>query len=561
MNEWLDSIINPLSTGFFINQMLTIVGLFVVGLLVCLNFFVVDNESGAFAIDNSSSGETYKVSDREQNLNGRILRSLLLAYPTGLSLYVLLAYVILVVGIPYNTKGMVVAMLVVVIVNLGDIFKKRKNVNISSRYWLFIGLGIIACVIIAAFSCSGIMSISVSNDSLYYFWKYPKAIAGFEGLRDQFDNFLTDTGLGAAIIGTLPFIFGFGQSFGIQEFFHINFIIIFGYYLYMEIKNSYPEIDNKKACVIVCLSSVLLIVCTPVYILGHWAMANVYFMEFVFIGLFIGKALMQNEFDIKTSNNRSDKISSGTVIFFTLIMFACAQLRMEGGIFILLIVMIISFTKVDGSSLALPLVVIMIVQSAYELKIFTMYTLDYPYPFLTPVKALIQFAAYVGVIVYLLFVRNKINSVIKKKLPIVFMALLIAVNIVLCLMDSEIYIGNLKAFYGNMFGQSGWGMLPYLVIGSIVIILVWEFIVKRRDRFRVINVTDLVAQPVSYWLYSTIAFFLMALAVAFERGDVLYVDTGDSGNRVLLQIAPLVLITFILWFIDLLCYEEKDSEG
>lgn len=547
MNSWLESIMAPLYGQFYYRQVLVIVAIYICGLLLNMSF---DDD------------------DRKD-----CLMTILMAFPTGLALFMFVGVVCLTVGIPYKLVFLIPIILLLIVAKIimetkkaGLLWKNKSEKEIDTTKWsiasnkkqLYLaGASIIACVIIAIAAVSGKTAMSVSNDSLYYFWQYPRAIVSFGGLRDQFDNFLTDTGLGASVIGSLPFLFGFGETFGIQEFFHINFVIFFGLAVYEEIMALSSKEDNaeggietgakcmknKKAYVIAIMAACLLATCTPVYILAHWAMSNMYFMEYAFMALMIGKR-------IALTGERK------YLLAFLLLLYACSQLRMEGGIFVLLIVIITSFVDIPERSVAGMLTICMILQIIMDIRIFAVYTIDNPYLFMTAPKAIVLLLAELAVIIYLTFIKNKIPSVIKLRLPILLMAGLLLVNIVLCLMDSVTYIGNLKAFYGNLFGQSGWGMLPYLAIGSLIVIFFWELILNKDYKISTLRFSQLENSGLSYWLCSMLGFFLTSLAVSFARGDMLDVNTGDSGNRVLLQIAPLVLISIIMWFVNLV---EKDG--
>ena len=103
--------------------------------------------------------------------------------------------------------------------------------------------------------------------------------------------------------------------------------------------------------------------------------------------------------------------------------------------------------------------------------------------------------------------------------------------------DREHYIGNIKAFGANLFRQSGWGMLPYFVIATTVVFAAEYALIpgEKRESSRTSNAFNIVL---------TIGFILIVLVASFGRGDVLMEDVGDSGNRVLLQITPLIIMMF-----------------
>lgn len=498
---------NTFLAGFLVRQVIVILALYLLGLMLQLAL----------------------SSNPDKN---SLVPCLLLAYPLGLAQFSITAYLIIALGIPYNNKTITIVMIALMGLYVYFASRGRKcNQAIKENKGLLILAGILV-ILIALISVSGLAPISISNDSMYFFHEYPRYIVHFGGLRDQFDTFLTDTGLGVISIETLPFLYGFNESFGIREFMHISFIAYMSYLVY---KKSHKML----AAIVVAL---LTIASSPVYVLGHWAMANMYFME-----LFFMAAAFMSDFFINREDDKPYSVKE--LLPCILITIACAFTRMEGGIFILLLLVCYSLLNIKGRDLIIYLALpILIMLAIYEIRLFIFYKIDNPYTFLTPGKALIQGAAFVCIIVYLAFIRDRLGAAIKNRLPLLFIGGLVGVNGLLFLYKKELYIGNLKAFYGNFCGQSGWGMLPHLAIASIVIIIVANLIINKESGK---SKRDPNAFERHFFLLLTIGFMLVTLAVSFMRGDVLLVAVGDSGNRVMLQAAPLIIYTITLYFIRL----------
>ena len=58
-----------------------------------------------------------------------------------------------------------------------------------------------------------------------------------------------------------------------------------------------------------------------------------------------------------------------------------------------------------------------------------------------------------------------------------------------------------------------------------------------------------------------VGFLLIVLAASYGRGDVLSEDVGDSGNRVLLQIVPLLVMMYAELFLDLFFDSPQNAEA
>lgn len=442
----------------------------------------------------------------------------LLAFPAGISAFAVTAYIILVAGIPYNVITVIAALCLETAAALfAGRGKYARFVDKQSLRHMLIA--IIVLLAAGAFATSAIMPVSISNDTMYYFKRYPDAIVYYGGLRADYDFFLTDTGLGIVAVDTLPALFNFGETFGIRELFHINFIVFFAVTVYERSK----RYISKKGCIAAAVTiTALLAITTPFVILGHWALANMYFMELFFIAAYT------------VMSDTDEKMWTSSLLLVALALF-----RMEGTLFVVWLIVCLALYKDVGRKLAASALAPMAVLfSAYSIKIFKQFFIfDNMYHFLSPLKAVLIVAAIAGAAVFLAFIHKRLPDAISRRLPALCLLALVGGNAVLFIYDRQLYIGNLRAFTANLFRQSGWGMLPYFVI-TLTVFLVIEYLIRYKkngagiDRANDFNITLLAG------------FVLMTIAASFGRGDVLAEAVGDSGNRVLLQIVPLVVITF-----------------
>lgn len=482
---------------YYIRQCAVIVAIFVFGSILCDLFL-----------------------KKETNL----LMRAVVAYPTGLSAFAVTAYAMLTFGIPYNTLTVTAAVLVEAGIAL---FLNRKSLADAAgkdrlRHMIF-ALG--AALTVSLIACSGLIPVYISNDTMYYFKRYPECIVHYGALRDQFDSWLTDTGLGSVCLETLPSLFGFGESFGIREAFHINFLLFFGSVVYAR-SEKYLTGKTSKILASVIVTA-LLAVTTPFLILGHWALANMYFMELFFIAAYTA-------FDIPGSTGA-----------LSTMLIALSLLRMEGTLFAVWLVLCIAVYTDLGKKLSLyVLFPVAILFGMYCRKIFfDFYLFDDIYVFLTPQKAILLILAVVSAAIWLLIVPI-LPKGLTRLLPVIYIAGAVGANIVLAVRNSELYLGNLKTFGINLFGQSGWGILPHLLIG-MTLILVIEYvilIVKKEGAFEKSNLVNITM---------TIGFILIALVASFGRGDALSDYIGDSGNRVMLQVVPLVVMMYAELFMGI----------
>ena len=490
------------SATYYVRQCAVIVAIFIFGSILCDLFLKKDTN---------------------------LLMRAVIAYPTGLSAFVVTAYAMLTFGIPYSTLTVTAA----VLIEAGTaLFLNRKSLADSvakdTIRRMIITLG--ASLLVSLIACSGLIPVYISNDTMYYFKRYPECIVHYGALRDQFDSWLTDTGLGSVCIETLPSLLGFGESFGIREAFHINFLVFFGSTVYAR-SRQYLEGKNRIATAVIV--TVLLAMTTPFLILGHWALANMYFMELFFIAAYTA-------FDVPGS--------TGT---FSTMLIALSLLRMEGTLFAVWLVLCIALYTELGKKLSLyVLFPVALLFGLYCRKIFfDFYLFDDIYVFLTPQKAILLIAAVVLAAIWLLIVPQ-LPKGFTRLLPVIYIAGAVAANAMLAVRNSELYLGNLRTFGANLFGQSGWGMLPHLLIG-MTLILVIEYLIryiKRDGGVRKSNQVNITL---------TLGFILMALVASFGRGDALSDYIGDSGNRVMLQVVPLIVMMYSELFMGLMYKRDR----
>ena len=441
-----------------------------------------------------------------------------MAYPLGICAFAATAYAMIVIGIPYNRITVCSAVLIEAAVAV--YFSRSSYLDILSKKKLIRAAICAAVVLVTAFiAVSGIAPVIISNDTMYFYRRYPDCIVYFEGLRDQFDFWMTDTGLGAVAVDTLPALFGFGESFGIREFFHLNFIAFFGMCVFEKSKQYLSGRNRVVAAVAITL---VLVASTPFVILGHWALANMYFMELFLIAAYY--TYMQDGKGIGAS---------------ALLLVALALFRIEGTMFVVWLIICLAVYRDIGKKLAgFVLVPVIVLFGGYCIKIFTgFYLFDNIYLFLTPQKAVLLIGAIAFSAVYIAFVQPKLPKALSSKLSCIYIGAMILGNLVLLVYDSEHYIGNIKAFGSNLFRQSGWGMLPYFVISAIALFGA-EFAVSYKNKKIMPDGSN------SFNSVLTAGFILIVVAAAFGRGDILMEDVGDSGNRVLLQVTPLIVMTF-----------------
>ena len=487
MIDMISAYLEKASAGCFLDQLAVILSLFVFGFTVnsCL-----------------CKGKTDTM-------------EVLLAFPVGASIYSLAAFFLLTTGSPFNRVSVsgICALItaVCVLVNgrrgeaayIGGLTVKRTVVYL------------ITVLCITVISCSGIISISVSNDSLYYYWMYPRALVKYGFFRPQFDVFLTDVGQTSAILNTLPFMYGFDEGFGIQTFLGINTVLMAFFALF---QNAAGRLEKKKAVITTAVLAVLLVSTQPILIMLKWIMSNGYFMCFMFMIVYAAYAFDKKRDEVGSEDMR------GRLVILGILLLQMSMLRMEGIMVSLVLVICFSTFGYRNTELFMTFLLPEFVCALmYSLRVFVICNVDAPYTFLTPQKALLQLAAIAMVSLYVMILRGRKYDPVGRHIKLILPLAVIAADFVLFLMDKTLFLENLSAFARNISNRSGWGLFPMCIIGIYLLWLIVEF--KRGEK----------PTPMTYWDMCFICYLLATLAVCFAREDALRESIGDSGNRVLMQ--------------------------
>lgn len=454
------------------------------------------------------------------------LMDLIVSYPLSLLIYSISGYFLLSFGIPFN-KYTQVGLMIFILASL--VFAKKDKINeIKDAVGLNKKMIIIYLLIgtaLALLLTSGIVNISVTNDSMYFFSEYPRALVNYGKLNSILDNFLTDASQGVAIIGTIPFLFGFDEIFGILLLMSVNFVIFFAYAVYDNISGFS---DKKTAYKMSGLAVLMLLSAMPFVIMSRWLMANTFFMEYMVIVIYL-------------AYKYAKKTTTADLIILSVFITGLSLMRMEGALNAGVIVLCIMMLEYKNKDVIFYMVCPMIIlQGMYLFRIFKILTLHTGIQFMTKEKALILIAFLVCIVIYNALIRGKILLKVQKYYEWILVFGLVFVNVVVLLYDSGDYINNLKSLVLNVLLNSGWGLFAAVIIGVLIIIP------KKSIR-------------INYFDIAVVCYVLLTIVAGWARGDSLYVSFGDSGNRILIQVVPALIFAVIIKIAEGLEYWKKEE--
>ncbi len=507
-------LVEKLSSGYMAAQALTILLLYVLGLFFVLAAWGKSPEHG----QENSAGED-------------IAWKALLAFPAGLSLFSVSAYLLLCLGIPYNAYSVGAVMAAVFVISVAVIVKNASLIYIKStkKYWILLIISLIAATAIAIMSTANVFDVVLDNDSFFYFSAYPETIVREGAYIKYFDVFLTDAAPIGSIVQTLPYLFGFSETFGIQCFLDLNFVLIFAYALYEEL----IKVLSEKEAVICTLAVSLFLVTSSAYqTTAKWVMAGVYFMSWYFITAYLGYRF-----------SFMDRKPYLLTVLFTV---STAMMRHEGVILIIILMLSLSFLKgYSGREFFGTMVCpVMLAAAMYYIRVFFILDVHPLYAFLSTAKALIMIGMLLLCGLYFILIRDRLGEKTKKLLPVLFPALMLFVNAAVMIARPGAYLGNLKMFYLNVRIGAGWGYFGYIA-GFVVIVLILKALLYKE-------------WYLGFFTSLMISYVLGVLLAAFGRGDSLRKGVGDSGNRVMLTAVPLIVFALALrFFSEREAYDKK----
>ncbi|MCR5651469.1 MAG: hypothetical protein K6F86_09845 [Lachnospiraceae bacterium] len=492
----INRLLSTVSSGYYVSQVLTIVFLCALGYVLIWAFCA--------------------KTDR--------IRTVLLSFPAGLSFYCVVIYTMLVINIRISVPGLILTALSVFIsaaAGLSLYRKKRSGVylpdpkafNKKDLLILTAGSTVLACI-----AASGLLSVGLDNDSYYYFSTYPQMIIHNGCLKYEFDVLLTDVGPVAAVINTLPFVFGFSNTYGIQHFLNFTFLIIFSYILFFELKEK--ELSVRIRGVISGTAAVFLATCPAYLTTAKWIMAGDYFMVFFFLLAYFGYR-----------DTKDKEIDMAPVL--ALFAFMVTMVRQEGPVMIAFLSVCFCILEVKGRRIALLYILpAFLAAGLYYLRIFVFINVRPLYAFLTRQKAVLILAMLLAAGMGVLTVKTKVFEGIQKKLKLFIILGVILLNLAMLAVNSERYLTNLYMFFMNVRLRNGWGYFGFVFFIFIVLSVLYAVIQKDKE--------------ISFFDVLMIGYILISVCAAWGRGDHLRLGTGDSGNRVMLTSVPVIVFAMTM---------------
>ncbi len=239
--------------------------------------------------------------------------ALLLAFPTGLCLWVLPGMLLLMLELPY-TFSLTMALIAFFFLCL-LLFRLRQKSGLSGRMQtalkrrsLSLRASLPALLLLFGFAflaSSGFLYVFLSYDSYFYFTNYGNTLAIVKNFRDIVgENSFTLTNISQflPLLNAYTAFWGLDQCFQIQAFLTLNIAACFFYALYRYVLETEKDPGRfllfpawsiqKKALLYAALLTLFLITSTSFLTISSWILANMYCMAYLFLCMLLTERVL-----------------------------------------------------------------------------------------------------------------------------------------------------------------------------------------------------------------------------------------------------------------------------
>lgn len=442
---------------------------------------------------------------------------IVLAFPVALASWCVCSLILLILGIPFHLLSTAIFMLLILIIIW--IQEKRiwnRQIILDGLYYLIYGTGI------AAIATSGIFPIIMSGDSYYFIMQYGYLLAKAGRISlELVGQWVTWTGHTPALIGSIAYFGGFETIWGIHHMLMISFVSTVALFLYENLKHRF----KKKALWISCFLTAFIFYLPPVRFLSAYVIANAYFMVYMFL-------LFCLSLKVEQAVTEEQKFYGLLISLFSIML---SMSRPEGGATVCFLILCLSCLKLANGFLIKYLMIPNgVVLLGFYLKLWSLGSFHADEWAMLDYKTVaIILAIWTILFLYLCFIRNKRLLKLQNHVEMNIFIALSAGSLLLMLIDTEKYIGNLQVILYNLANET-WGYVPwFLLLGSILL-------VKKGVSFTFKEL---------FWL----GFILFNIDICWGRDHMLRIGTGDSCNRILFSVVPVIICSMVISLMEVKC--------
>lgn len=438
----------------------------------------------------------------------RDLWIVLLAFPSGIAIWVFLSFGLLITDTVYYQYR--VYLLYAVIMLIGYLIRKKCKVEVSGTWYpqshvVFIVLG-------TAFLVSTGWNFVVMNyDSYLYFADYGKSLTllqEWKAFSNHNSYVLTNIGQFLPLVNSYTAFWGLDYCLPVQSFLMLNTAAIFAVAVW---DKAIERLDNKKAYAYTLLFLLLGISCTALLVYSNWLLSNAFLMVYLFLALLLGSTAPK-------------KYSFDYAIAMTGALLSMALLRKDGIIICCFVVVCYCckgmWNKKKLTLMFLPAAIAQLYYIFFVKKVIYAWThTAYGTSILKPESIILIVFAVIATLFAVWIIIPFFNQMAKNNhflLILIFMIITVIIAIVIKFEES---INHIDAIFHVLLGSSyGFSILSWGIFVCIIL---------------------LKKPKVDYELFVLLGYCLLTFLIYWNKGNI---EKGidNSGMRAFYQIIPMI---------------------
>ena len=440
---------------------------------------------------------------------------LIIAFPFGISVWTIISIFLLLFHLKYTFINSIICC-VALVTTLVYFFKDKISVFNPKEIVIHYLIAIVMCLIMSI----GILPIINSFDSYLFIYDYGNLIYNNNSL--DYSHVGSMMGVTSVVPALMVSYLRFIGAESLLVFHGMLVISAIGCLIFCLFKDVQPIYGNTKAIEALLFVLLLLLFVPAILKLELQINSLSYFMVFVTILI-----LLVLHDDIFVGSVQADIVYS--MLFFTL-----TFLRIEGAVVSAFIAFCIGEKVRNRKRVALITIPTIFFQGLYlaEIVADSRFQLLKPRDFYLSKSASFVIAlSLLFVFVFIIIYNTRVATIMLSKMKEICCVFPMIICIGTGIVFPDKFISNIKVVFANLSSEL-WSYFPYIIIIMLVLAVSYRKQIEWIDCF-------------------IIGYILLYFGVSMGREELLRIGWGDSYNRMLCAIVPLVIYTMVLKLIDI----------
>lgn len=452
----------------------------------------------------------------------------ILSFIIGSVIWALTSILVLTFSIPYTLITMLVIIGILLILpyfiilndkkslipNINFSVKPIKSINFSKKEMLTAFIYTIAFVLISGFFVY--INYALFSYDSYYYLAFGKELAFYGGFKDFMLEQIRAFGMFMPTFHSLAGFFGYDFSYAVHPLMSFIFLVLFYFLTYDELISL--QVSKKDSIFYALLGVLILGSCYFWIYQSFWIMNNVFTAIFLTLGLIFAW--------------RARRTQSSLFLFLSYIsMLTFAFARVESPLYSVLFIALITGLNFPYEWLKRYILSYSLFIIIWYINLFSFKDIGVYSDFFSVGKGIAILSCYLLLILYIYLFNQKWIQWLRQYLYPIITGLLIIGILGAIILKPTFAINNFHMLIQNLFYPMLWGYTFIIIAGMAMISLF-----MKNYKYK---------EFVSTCIYGYL--FLLIIIFMFRKYP-LRAGYGDSGNRMLTHILPLIVFNFMLIF-------------